>query len=129
MASDDPKIRSIGQISVRANDLARAIAFYRDKLSLPFLFQAPPAMAFFRCGDTMLLVGTPESARFDHPSSILYFLVEDIEESHRILAARGVVFDVRPHLVHEAPDFDLWLAFFGDSEGNTHALMCRKAKA
>ena len=123
----DPKIQGVAQIHVRARDMERAVAFYREKLGLAFLFQVPK-LAFFRCGDVTLYVGLPEAPRFDHPSSILYFQVADIHESHRALAARGVAFEGEPHLVHKAPDHELWMAFFGDSEGNFHALHCRKPR-
>ena len=40
----------IGQIAMTVSDLPRAVAFYRDVLGMRFLFEAPPAMAFFDCG-------------------------------------------------------------------------------
>jgi methylmalonyl-CoA/ethylmalonyl-CoA epimerase len=121
-----PGIRRIGQIHVNAHDLDRAVRFYRDALGLAFLFQAPPGMAFFRCGELTLLVGLPEKAEFDHPSSILYFDVADIAAAHRTLAERGVAFRTGPHAVHREPGRELWLADFTDSEGNTMALMSWK---
>lgn len=125
--ASDPKIQGVAQIHVRARDMDRAVAYYRDVLALPFLFRAGN-LAFFRCGDVTLYVGLPESPRFDHSSSILYFQVADIHESHRALAARGVVFEGEPHVVHKASDHDLWMAFFTDSEGNFQALHCRKPR-
>lgn len=112
----------IGQISLPVRDLARATAFYRDTLGLAFLFEAPPAMAFFQAGEVRLLLGVPE----DEPSrgaSILYFRVDDIAAAHRELAGRGVRFVQPPHRVHRGEAQDLWLAFFRDSESNTLALM------
>src|SRR2546422_7129252 len=47
-------LSAIGQIFVRARDLDRAVRFYRDTLGMPFLFLAPPQMAFFQCGATTL---------------------------------------------------------------------------
>lgn len=38
----------IHQISMRAHDVERAVRFYRDALGLPFLFAAPPRLAFFK---------------------------------------------------------------------------------
>lgn len=43
-------VSRIGQIAMTVGDLPRAVAFYRDVLGLRFLFEAPPAMAFFDCG-------------------------------------------------------------------------------
>ena len=115
----------IGQIAIIVHDLDRAVAFYRDRLGARFLFQVPK-MAFFQCADVTLMLGVPESPEFDHPSSIIYFRVENIEQAHETLAARGVEFRGGPHLVHRAADHELWMAFFRDSEGNTMALQCRK---
>jgi len=115
-------LSEIGQIAVNAHDLDRAIAFYRDALGMAHLFTVPK-MAFFDCGGIRLMLGVAENAEFDHPSSILYFRVDDIQAAHQALAARGVAFRNEPHLVAKLPDHELWMAFFGDSEGNTHALM------
>jgi catechol 2,3-dioxygenase-like lactoylglutathione lyase family enzyme len=41
----------IHQISMRAHDVERATRFYRDALGLPFLFAAPPRLAFFELGE------------------------------------------------------------------------------
>jgi methylmalonyl-CoA/ethylmalonyl-CoA epimerase len=112
----------IGQISMRARAIDRAVRFYRDTLGIRFLFEAPPRMAFFDCGGTRLLLGEAEPP-FDHPGSVLYFVTDDIEAAHAGLAARGVNFTREPHLVAKLPDHDLWLAFFEDTEGNTLALM------
>jgi predicted enzyme related to lactoylglutathione lyase len=113
----------IGQISMTARDLPRAVAFYRDALGLPFLFEAPPKMAFFDCGGVRLMLGVPEEAEFDHPGSVLYFKVDDIRAVHATFQERGVTFRTEPHLVAKMPDHELWMAFFQDSEGNTLALM------
>jgi len=122
-------LSAIGQIFVRARDLDRAVRFYRDTLGIPFLFQAPPQMAFFQCGATTLMLGTPETPEFDHPASLIYYLVPDIESAHTTLRGRGVEFITEPHLVHRAPDYELWLADFRDPEGNVLALMTRKPRA
>ena len=122
-------LSSIGQIFVRANDLDRAVRFYRDTLGMQFLFQAPPQMAFFHCGPITVMLGVPENAELDHPASIVYYLVPDIAIAHATLRERGVQFVTDPHLVHRAPDYDLWLGEFKDSEGNTLALLMRKPRA
>ena len=122
-------LSSIGQIFIRAKDLDRAVRFYRDTLGMAFLFQAPPQMAFFKCGEVSVMVGVPEQTELDHAASIVYYLVPDIAAAHATLRDRGVEFAVEPHLVHRAPDHDLWLAEFRDSEGNVLALMSRKPRA
>jgi methylmalonyl-CoA/ethylmalonyl-CoA epimerase len=86
------------------------------------LFAAPP-LAFFDCGGVRLMLTVPESAEHDHPVSILYFRVADIAAAHAELTSRGTRFEGVPHPVARLPGHELWLAFFGDGEGNTLALM------
>ncbi len=112
----------LGQIAVNAQDVPRATAFYRDKLGLPLLFTAGE-LAFFNCGGVRLMLTRPEKPEFDHPSSILYFAVPDIEAGYQQLRAAGVEFEDVPHLVARLPDHELWMTFFRDSERNVLALM------
>ena len=115
-------LQRVHQISLRAHDTARAVAFYRDILGLPLLFEAPPQLAFFDCGGVRLMLAPPEP-QFDHQGSIVYFGVEDISSAHAALAAAGVAFRTQPHLIAKLPDREVWLADFVDSEGNVLALM------
>lgn len=124
MASDTAVfgLGTIGQISMRATDLPRAVAFYRDVLGVRHLFDAGPELSFFDCGGVRLMLSKPEK-EFDHPGSVLYFRVDDIHAAHRILSGRGVEFIDAPHLIARLPDHELWMTFLHDSEGNTLALM------
>jgi methylmalonyl-CoA/ethylmalonyl-CoA epimerase len=117
-----PGLSRIHQVSMRAHDIERATRFYRDTLELPFLFAAPPELAFFNCNGVRLMLTRPEPG-FDHPGSVLYFAVEDIRAMHAALAARGVVFQTEPHKIATLADREVWLATFADTEGNTLALM------
>ncbi len=118
-----PSLSRIGQIFVNVKDFDRAIAFYRDVLGMKFLFQAPPNMAFFDCDGIRLMLGVADRPELNHPASIIYYKVDDIERVYEIFKARGVEFVVKPHLVAPMPTYDLWLADFRDSEGNLLALM------
>jgi catechol 2,3-dioxygenase-like lactoylglutathione lyase family enzyme len=115
-------IANIGQISIRVHDVARAVTFYRDALGLDFLFDAGP-LAFLMCGDVRLMLTRPERDEFDHPSSTLYFGVEDIHAAREELAGRGVEFEDEPHLIAKMPDHELWMTFFRDPDRNLHGLM------
>jgi predicted enzyme related to lactoylglutathione lyase len=123
-----PTLSQIGQIFVNVKDLDRAIAFYRDMLGMRFLFTAPPGMAFFECGDIRIMLGRADRPEIDHPASIIYYKVDDIEKVYEVFNARGVEFIVKPHLVAPMPTYDLWLADFKDSEGNILALMSEVPK-
>jgi methylmalonyl-CoA/ethylmalonyl-CoA epimerase len=116
-------IQSIGQIAINAKDVARAKVFYRDVLGLPHLFDAGPKLSFFRCGDVRLMITTPEKPEFDHPASIIYYKVADLNATCDGLAAKGITFEQKPTLVAPMPDHDLWMAFMRDSEGNMVGLM------
>jgi len=119
--SEAPAIRRLAQVSVRARDLERATAFYRDTLGLRFLFPAG-SMAFFDLAGVRLMLALPDVPERDHPGSILYLDVADIAEAHRRLAERGVRFEREPFQVARLATADLWMAFFRDSEGNLLAL-------
>lgn len=127
MAAPEPALARIGQIAIAVHDLERAVAFYRDRLGLRHLF-AVPGMAFFDCGGIRLMLSLPEQAEFDHPSSVIYFKVADIQNTYQELAGREVKFESPPHLVAKMPDHDLWMAFFRDSENNLLALMSEAAR-
>jgi len=115
-------ITSIGQISLIVHDLERATAFYRDALGLPLLFTAG-YLAFFDCGGVRLMLGPAETPEFDHPSSILYFRVQDINAAHQLLLERRVQIVAPPRLIAPMPAYDLWMMGFRDTEGNIMELM------
>ena len=116
---------SIGQISMNATDIDRATTFYVERLKLPLLFRAGN-MSFFNCGGVRMMLSRPERPEFDHPGSVVYFKVSDIQAEYADLLERGVTFLGEPHLIARMPDHELWMAFFRDSEGNTLALMEEK---
>ncbi len=120
------KLSTIGQIAVTVRDIPRAVAFYRDTLGVPFLFEVP-GMAFFQTGETRLMLGLPENETQNF-SSILYFRVDDINATYQTLVDRRVSFTHEPRLVHRGSQTDLWLAFFSDPDGNTMALMSEVAR-
>ncbi len=127
-STDFAGLSQIGQIAINVQDVERATAFYRDTLGMRFLF-AFPGLAFFDCGGVRLMLSRAEDPKLDHPASILYYRVADIEATHQALAARGVRFERGPHLVARMPDHELWLADFYDSEENLLALMAEKRPA
>lgn len=114
-------LSTIAQIAVTVHDVGRAVKFYREQLGLPFLFEAP-GLAFFQAGDIMLMLSQPSAPEFDHPGSILYFQVDQIDQAYQALTGRGVPFTDQPHIVHRAPDYELWMAFFHDPDRNTLAI-------
>lgn len=116
-------LSAIEQIAITVKDIDRAVAFYRDQLGMKHLFSAPPNLAFFDCDGIRLMLSPPPKPEFDHPSSIIYFKVDDIQQAHATLADRGVQFEEKPSFVADMGTYDLWLASFRDSENNLLALM------
>lgn len=117
-------INRLMQVAVVVQDLDRAVRFYRDTLGLEFLFQAPPALAFFDVGGVRLMLDKPsEPLPSGVGTSILYYAVADIQAEHATLVGRGVKFEEAPHRLADLGDRDVWMGAFRDSEGNVLALM------
>jgi len=114
---------TVSQLLIPIDDFERGIAFYRDVLGLPFLFAAPPQMAFFQCGAVRLLVGVTPSGQRAQRGSAIYFGVRDIRAVYKSLADQGVEFKAPPHIVNRSPKSEVWLAEFVDPDGNQLALM------
>jgi len=114
---------SVAQLLIPVADFEAGVAFYRDTLGIPFLFSAPPQMAFFNCGGVRLLVGVLPSGHEAQRGSAIYFRVADIHLVYGTLEAAGVHFTAKPHVVHRTESMQLWLAEFTDPDGNQLALM------
>jgi methylmalonyl-CoA/ethylmalonyl-CoA epimerase len=114
---------TVAQFLIPVTDFDRGTAFYRDVLGLPFLFAAPPQMAFFQCGTVRLLVGVLPAGQEAQRGSAIYFRVADLHGVVATLKAAGVPFREEPHVVHRTPAATLWLAEFRDPDGNALALM------
>jgi predicted enzyme related to lactoylglutathione lyase len=118
---------TVAQVMIPVDNLDRALTFYRDTLGLPFLFTAPPQMAFFQCGGVRLLVGVLPPDQPAQTGSAIYFQVAEIKTVYDNLVSRGVNFRAAPHVVHRTPQMELWLAEFRDPDGNQLALMGQTA--
>ena len=88
-----------------------------------------PNLAFFDCGGVRLMLGPAETPELDHPSSILYFRVPDLNAAYQRLLDMGVKIEAPPRLIAPMPTHDLWMAGFRDSEGNIHQLMSEVSRA
>jgi catechol 2,3-dioxygenase-like lactoylglutathione lyase family enzyme len=110
------------QIAVNVHDVDRATAFYRDILGLQLLFRAG-SLSFFDCGGVRLMLTKPEEAHFDHPGSLLYFQVADLQATFERLKSAGVKFVDSPHMIARMPSNEVWMTVFHDLEDNLLALM------
>jgi DNA-binding CsgD family transcriptional regulator/catechol 2,3-dioxygenase-like lactoylglutathione lyase family enzyme len=114
----------IGQIARRVTDIRAAEAWYRDVLGLPHLYTLG-AMSFFDCGGVRLMLA--ESTEIS-TESIIYFRVDNVHLTQRVLTERGIVFTHAPHLIHRHTDgTEEWMAFFNDNDARPLAIMCSVA--
>jgi methylmalonyl-CoA/ethylmalonyl-CoA epimerase len=118
----------IAQVAITIHDLERAKSFYRDMLGLTWLFDAPPGLSFFQCGEVRLMLSQPEGPE-TAGNSILYYAVQDIASAHRTLTKKGVAFDEEPRAIARVGDKDIWLAICRDGEGNLLGLMSEVSAA
>ena len=118
----------IVQIAVPVRDLDRAKRFYGEMLGLAHLFDAPPGLSFYQCGETRLMLSPPEGPE-TAGSSILYYGVPDAAAAARALAAEGVAFEEEARRIARVGDKDIWLAVARDSEGNMFGLMSEQPAA
>jgi methylmalonyl-CoA/ethylmalonyl-CoA epimerase len=75
------------------------------------------------------MLGRAETPEFDHPSSILYFRVPDLNAAYQRLVELRVQIFAPPRLIAPMPAYDLWMSAFCDTEGNIHQLMSEVPRA
>ncbi len=117
------------QVAQHVDDLDRAVAFYAGLLGCePVARFDPPGLAFFRLGDTRLLLDAAA------PSAPIYLGVDDVRVTTEKLRAGGVTVVAEPHLIFAdtngqfgEPGWEEWMAFVHDSEGNLVGLASRHA--
>jgi methylmalonyl-CoA/ethylmalonyl-CoA epimerase len=118
----------IVQIAIPIQDLGRAKRFYGDTLGLTHLFDAPPSLAFYQCGETRLMLSPPSSEEVAK-ASILYYSVPSARVAEAALATDGVEIVTHAHFLARVGGNDIWLAIARDSEGNLLGLMSEEAAA
>lgn len=118
----------IVQIAIPIQDLGRAKAFYGGILGLAHLFDAPPGLSFFQCGETRLMLSRPEGAE-SAKGSILYYSVPDARAAGAALAADGATLVEAARCIARVGDKDIWLAIAEDGEGNLLGLMSEEKAA
>ena len=116
-------VQGVGQIRVNVTDVGRAVAFYRDVLGLPLLFEVPEQqMAFLDCGGVRLYLGVPAPGE-QSQTTLVYYRVESLDAMYEELRATGVEFEHEPHTVYRLESVEGRMAFLRDSEGNLVGLM------
>jgi methylmalonyl-CoA/ethylmalonyl-CoA epimerase len=119
------------QVAQHAEDLERAVEFYTRLIGEPPIATFdPPGLAFFRLGDTRLLIERGA------PSALIYLRVDDVQATVERLRADGVAIAGEPHVIFSDAEgifgpagADEWMAFITDSEGNLVGLASQNLPA
>jgi methylmalonyl-CoA/ethylmalonyl-CoA epimerase len=119
------------QVAQRAEDLARATAFYTALLGQgPAATYDPPGLVFFDLGGTRLLVEKGA------PSATIYLGVDDVEAALERARVAGAQVESEPHVIFTHEDdtlgpagTDEWHAFVRDSEGNLVGLIEQRPRS
>ena len=114
-------LAQIEQIALPVEDVERALAFYQSLLGMKLLFRAGD-LVFFDCAGIRLMLSPPEERATVRRASTIYFKVEDIHQAHRMLIEKGVVFGDTPHFIADMGEYEIWMAFFQDTEQNVLAI-------
>jgi catechol 2,3-dioxygenase-like lactoylglutathione lyase family enzyme len=107
-------IERIWSVTLTVSDLKRAIRFYEETLGLNKKYEFRD-YAGFDCGGVEIGVktwGEREEPRAGEPCIDLF--IDDVDEEHRRLAARGVAFDGEP----KDAAWGARIARFADPDGN-----------
>jgi methylmalonyl-CoA/ethylmalonyl-CoA epimerase len=117
------------QVAQHADDLDRAVAFYTKLIGEPPIgIFDPPGLAFFRLGETRLLIERGA------PKALIYLRVDDVRTAVDKMRADGVEIASDPHVIFTdelgqfgPPGAQEWMAFITDSEGNLVGLASQNA--
>jgi methylmalonyl-CoA/ethylmalonyl-CoA epimerase len=123
MSTGSPGITGFAQVALNVRDLERAVAYYRDVLGLPFLFSAPPSLAFFQCGTTRVMLNGDPQAKPPSGGPILYYAVADIHAAFAAITARGAPIREAPKAIARVGGREIWLGFTEDPDGHPVGLM------
>jgi catechol 2,3-dioxygenase-like lactoylglutathione lyase family enzyme len=116
----------VGQVGVVTAEPAKLIAFYRDVMGLPLLFEAG-GMSFLQAGATSVMVGAaPAPVARD---VIWYFEPQDWGAAEAALEARGVAFGREAQVVQRDGAREHVLRPFHDPEGRPLYLLGWRAQA
>lgn len=115
-------LNGVCQIGIASAAPEKLVAFYRDVLGFPVLFEAG-GMTFMRAGATSLMIGAVPEAKAPSGDVMLYFEPADWNAAEAKLEASGVVFDRPAMAVQREGAREHMLRPFKDPEGRPIYLM------
>ena len=122
MNTAPPLLTGICQIALASADPGALVAFYRDTLGFPVLFETN-GMTFFQSGATRLMIGAAQPGQQVGGDAILYFEPRDWSSTESALEAKGIAFLHPAQKLQEAQGRELMLRAFKDPEGHALAIM------
>ena len=122
MNTAPPLLSGICQIALASADPAALVAFYRDTLGFPVLFEAS-GMTFFQSGATRLMIGARQPGQSIGGDAVVYFEPRDWSAAESALETKGVIFTHPTQVVQRAEGRELALRPFKDPEGHALALL------
>lgn len=118
-----PLISGIAQIALSSANPLALVAWYRDVIGLPVLFEAS-GMTFFQSGATRLMIHAEiEGYPAGNPGTIIYFEPRDWSAAETKLEESGVKFLRKAEVVQRSEGRELALRPFKDPEGHSLAIM------
>lgn len=115
-------IKGVAQVGVVSAAPDQLIAFYRDVLGFPVLFEAN-GMTFLQAGATSLMIGAGDGSLGVAKDVVLYFEPNDWDTAIAQLEAAGVAFEHPALVVQRAEGREHLLRPFRDPEGRPIYLM------
>jgi catechol 2,3-dioxygenase-like lactoylglutathione lyase family enzyme len=122
----EKNISKLGQLAITVSDVEIALKFYCDILGLEFLFSPSKNLAFVKCGETRIMLSTPQGSGEIGKNSIPYFSATNLELVYEQALIKGAVAEREPQLTAKMPDHELWIGFLRDPDGNLIGLMEEK---
>jgi catechol 2,3-dioxygenase-like lactoylglutathione lyase family enzyme len=122
MNAAPPLLSGIAQVALASADPPALVAWYRDMLGLPVLFEAS-GMTFFQSGATRLMIGPAQPGQQVGGDAVIYFEPRDWSAAETKLEAAGVLFTHPAQVLQRAPGRELVLRAFKDPEGHYLAIL------
>jgi catechol 2,3-dioxygenase-like lactoylglutathione lyase family enzyme len=115
MEQTDYTLTKVGVVMLGVQDVARSLAFYRDKLGLKVQHEIP-GFAFLDAGAVTLCLSEPAAKARSQVAGAgeVVFSVEDVSAAYQALQAKGVQFTHDPRNVTPTTR----AANFDDPDGN-----------
>jgi lactoylglutathione lyase len=115
MEQTDYKLTRVSVVMLGVHDVARSLAFYRDKLGLE-VHREIPGFAFVNGGAVTLCLSEPAAKIRGQVAGAgeIVFSVEDVTAAYQALRAKGVQFTHEPRSVSPTTR----IANFDDPDGN-----------